>query len=96
MANTSFCKNCREIITPAEIPADLVSYAADKRRELIEAISEADDELAEKFLADEPITPSELMVKFYILSKTCSQFRLFVYYFDVNCCRQQYAVLSSH
>lgn len=35
---------------------------AEKRRELIEVVSEVDDRLAELFLADEPITSAELEV----------------------------------
>lgn len=50
-----------EIITSGDIPGDLVSFAAEKRRVLIEAISEVDDVLAEKFLSDEPILADELM-----------------------------------
>ncbi|KAJ7560279.1 hypothetical protein O6H91_04G121600 [Diphasiastrum complanatum] len=49
-----------ETITTAEIPIDLTAAVADKRRELIEAVSEADDELAEMFLNDEPISADEL------------------------------------
>ncbi|KAI5080805.1 hypothetical protein GOP47_0003988 [Adiantum capillus-veneris] len=49
-----------EKVTEAEIPEDLVSFASEKRRALIEAISDVDDELAEKFLSDEPIASNEL------------------------------------
>ncbi|KAH7276551.1 hypothetical protein KP509_39G011600 [Ceratopteris richardii] len=50
-----------EIIKEVEIPQDLVAFAAEKRHTLIEAISEVDDVLAEKFIADEPITANELL-----------------------------------
>jgi len=39
--------------------ADLVN---EKRRELIEVVSEVDDQLAEAFLNDEPITSNQLKV----------------------------------
>jgi len=39
--------------------ADLVN---EKRRELIEVVSEVDDQLAEAFLNDEPITANQLKV----------------------------------
>jgi len=43
-----------------EIPADLVEQAAEYRAALIEAISEADDVLLEKYLAGEALTPEEI------------------------------------
>eukprot|EP00252_Welwitschia_mirabilis_P013686 TRINITY_DN3011_c0_g1_i1.p1 TRINITY_DN3011_c0_g1~~TRINITY_DN3011_c0_g1_i1.p1 ORF type:complete len:745 (-),score=143.87 TRINITY_DN3011_c0_g1_i1:597-2831(-) len=49
-----------EKIVTGEIPSNLSSSVADKRRELIEAVSEVDDILAEKFLNDEPVTAEEL------------------------------------
>lgn len=49
-----------EKIVTAEIPADMEGLVAEKRHELIEAVSEVDDKLAELFLADEPISPSDL------------------------------------
>ncbi|GFP80919.1 elongation factor g-2 mitochondrial [Phtheirospermum japonicum] len=48
-----------EIVTD-DIPANLEELAQEKRRELIEAVSEVDDKLAESFLSDEPISASEL------------------------------------
>jgi elongation factor G len=36
--------------------------AAEKRRELIETVSEVDDKLADAFLTDEPISSSDLEV----------------------------------
>ncbi len=43
-----------------EIPADLAEQAAEYRAALIETISEADDELLEKYLAGEELTPEEI------------------------------------
>ncbi|CAH9096756.1 unnamed protein product [Cuscuta europaea] len=48
-----------EVVTE-DIPADMETFAADKRRELIEAVSEVDEKLAESFLNDEPISNSDL------------------------------------
>ncbi|CAI5957329.1 unnamed protein product [Closterium sp. NIES-64] len=42
------------------IPANLKEQAEEKRHELIEHLSEVDDEIAEKFLNDEPISAEEL------------------------------------
>lgn len=52
----------REKVRQAEIPADLLPTVAEKRRELIEAVAEVDDVLAERFLNDEEITGPELSV----------------------------------
>lgn len=49
-----------EKVVTAEVPADMEALVAEKRHELIEAVSEVDDKLAELFLADEPISSSEL------------------------------------
>ncbi|CAK9224974.1 unnamed protein product [Sphagnum troendelagicum] len=49
-----------EKVTEADMPNDIVPAVAEKRRELIEAISEVDEELADLFLNDHPITPDEL------------------------------------
>src|SRR5690554_2104276 len=49
-----------EAYTVEEIPADLVEKAAQYRAELIEAVSEADDELLEKYLAGEELTIAEI------------------------------------
>lgn len=38
------------------------AFVADKRRELIEAVSEVDEKLAESFLSDEPISNDDLEV----------------------------------
>lgn len=42
--------------TEIEIPADLVDLVEEKRNDLIEAVAEFDDELMEKYLADEEIS----------------------------------------
>jgi elongation factor G len=44
------------------IPADLVEKTKEYREKLIEAVSDFDDALAEKYLGGETITPAELMV----------------------------------
>ncbi|KAL1190597.1 Elongation factor G-1 [Cardamine amara subsp. amara] len=49
-----------ENVVAGEIPADMDDLVAEKRRELIETVSEVDDVLAEKFLNDEPVSPAEL------------------------------------
>ncbi|KAL5706099.1 Elongation factor G-1 [Ranunculus cassubicifolius] len=49
-----------ETIVASDIPADMEALVAEKRRELIETVSEVDDDLAEVFLGDEPISPSDL------------------------------------
>lgn len=45
-----------------EIAPEMLQIATEKRRELIEIVSEVDEELAEKFLSDEPISVDELEV----------------------------------
>ncbi|KAF5197443.1 Elongation factor g protein [Thalictrum thalictroides] len=49
-----------ETIVTSDIPADMEAMAIEKRRELIETVSEVDDQLAEAFLGDEPISSSDL------------------------------------
>ncbi|CAA7050661.1 unnamed protein product [Microthlaspi erraticum] len=49
-----------ENVVAGDIPADMQDLVAEKRRELIEVVSEVDDVLAEKFLNDEPVTATEL------------------------------------
>ncbi len=44
------------------IPENLVAQAKEYREKLIEAVSDFDDALAEKYLGGEPISPAELMV----------------------------------
>ncbi|GFZ00668.1 translation elongation factor EFG/EF2 protein [Actinidia rufa] len=49
-----------EKVVSEEIPAKMEALVAEKRRELIEVVSEVDDKLAELFLSDEPIASIEL------------------------------------
>ncbi|KAI3918721.1 hypothetical protein MKX01_042041 [Papaver californicum] len=49
-----------EKVTITDVPADMEALVAEKRRELIETVSEVDDQLAEAFLNDEPISSEEL------------------------------------
>ncbi|XP_024453981.1 elongation factor G-1, mitochondrial isoform X2 [Populus trichocarpa] len=49
-----------EKVVTAEIPAEMEALAAEKRRELVETVSEVDDKLADAFLTDEPISSSDL------------------------------------
>lgn len=51
-----------ENIVTEEVPADMEEFVTEKRRELIEVVSEVDDKLAEAFLDDEPISPTDLEV----------------------------------
>ncbi|KAL0379720.1 UNVERIFIED_CONTAM: Elongation factor G-2, mitochondrial [Sesamum angustifolium] len=48
-----------EVVTE-DVPADHEALAIEKRRELVEVVSEVDDKLAEAFLSDEPISPADL------------------------------------
>ncbi len=50
-----------EDIREADIPADLVDAAKAAHTRMIEAVADVDDILAEKFLAEEPITPADLV-----------------------------------
>jgi elongation factor G len=50
-----------EDLREAEIPADLLETAKAAHTRMIEAIADVDDILAEKFLAEEPITPEDLV-----------------------------------
>lgn len=45
-----------------DIPANVEALAMDKRRELIEVVSEVDETLAEAFLNDDPISSNDLEV----------------------------------
>ncbi|RDX65679.1 Elongation factor G-2, mitochondrial, partial [Mucuna pruriens] len=49
-----------EKIVTEEVPADMEALVAEKRRELIETVSEVDDKLAEAFLGDETISAADL------------------------------------
>lgn len=44
------------------MPANMENLVTEKRRELIEMVSEVDDKLAEAFLSDEPISSADLEV----------------------------------
>ncbi|CAM8987355.1 unnamed protein product [Rhodiola kirilowii] len=49
-----------ETIETAEVPENMLPFVTEKRRELIEMVSEVDDKLAEAFLSDEPISSKDL------------------------------------
>jgi len=49
-----------EDYTIEEIPADLVEKAEEYRSQLVEAVAEADEELLEKYLGGEELTPEEI------------------------------------
>ncbi|XP_061371307.1 elongation factor G-2, mitochondrial isoform X2 [Gastrolobium bilobum] len=49
-----------EKVVAEEVPADMEALVAEKRRELIESVSEVDDKLAEAFLGDETISAADL------------------------------------
>lgn len=57
--------SCREKVVSEEIPANMEDLVTEKRRELIEVVSEVDDKLAEAFLNDEPISSIDLEVSFW-------------------------------
>lgn len=59
---TCICYLFSEKVVTEDIPADMEAFVADKRRELIEAVSEVDEKLAESFLGDEPISNNDLEV----------------------------------
>lgn len=61
-SDKNFLPLCREKVVEGEIPSDIAAAVAEKRRELIESISEVDDELADMFLNDQPITAEILAV----------------------------------
>jgi elongation factor G len=50
-----------EDLREADIPAELVETAKAAHTRMIEAVADVDDILAEKFLAEEPITPEDLV-----------------------------------
>ncbi|KAG8724098.1 Elongation factor G, mitochondrial [Ceratobasidium sp. 395] len=50
-----------EISESDEIPASVLPLAEKKRAELIETLADVDDEIADLFLAEEPITPAQLV-----------------------------------
>ncbi|ONK66689.1 uncharacterized protein A4U43_C06F10950 [Asparagus officinalis] len=49
-----------EKVVTTDIPPDLEKQVDEKRRELIEVVSEVDDKLAEAFLNDEPVSSNDL------------------------------------
>lgn len=49
-----------ENVVTAEVPANMENLVTEKRRELIEMVSEVDDKLAEAFISDEPISSADL------------------------------------
>ncbi|XP_020598223.1 elongation factor G, mitochondrial-like [Phalaenopsis equestris] len=49
-----------ENIVTSDVPSDIEALVAEKRRELIEVVSEVDDQLAESFLNDESISSDDL------------------------------------
>ncbi|KAK7373216.1 hypothetical protein VNO80_06615 [Phaseolus coccineus] len=49
-----------ENVVAEDVPADMEALVAEKRRELIETVSEVDDKLAEAFLGDETISAADL------------------------------------
>ena len=53
---------CSEKVVSEDVPADMEALVAEKRRELIETVSEVDDKLAEAFLGDETISAADLEV----------------------------------
>ncbi|TAK54092.1 MAG: elongation factor G, partial [Dehalococcoidia bacterium] len=46
--------------TPADVPADMADAVAAAREQLVEAVAEADDDLLNKYLEGEELTPEEL------------------------------------
>lgn len=51
-----------EIVREAEIPADLLEKAKEKRATMIELLAEADEEICDLFVMEEEITTETLMV----------------------------------
>jgi elongation factor G len=49
-----------EIVREAEVPAEYQAVTKERLHEIIEKVAEVDDQLAEKFLADQPVSPEEL------------------------------------
>jgi elongation factor G len=50
-----------EFIREEEIPANLLEEAKKRRHSLVETVADFDDEIAEKFLGDEPVSAEELI-----------------------------------
>ena len=53
---------CSQNVTAYDVPSNMADLVNEKRREVIEVVSEVDDQLAEAFLNDEPITANQLKV----------------------------------
>lgn len=53
---------CSETTVAEEVPADTEALVSEKRRELIKAVSEVDNKLAEAFCIDKPISAVDLEV----------------------------------
>lgn len=53
---------CSQNVTESDVPSNMQDLVNEKRRELIEIVSEVDDHLAEAFLNDEPISANQLKV----------------------------------
>jgi elongation factor G len=53
---------CSQNVTAYDIPLNMADLVTEKRRELVEVVSEVDDQLAEAFLNDEPIAAHQLKV----------------------------------
>ena len=53
---------CSQNVTAYDVPSNMADLVKEKRREVIEVVSEVDDQLAEAFLNDEPITSNQLKV----------------------------------
>lgn len=52
----------RNIINETEVPENLLELANEKKNDLIEALAEADDELAEMYIDEKEIGPDDLTV----------------------------------
>ncbi len=63
-----------ETATEGDIPADLLAAAEEARGKLVEAVAETDDELLERFFAEEEITTAELEAAF---ARAVAQAKLF-------------------
>lgn len=49
-----------EVVRTEDVPADLLDLATEKRADLVGALADFDDTLAEKYLAEEPVTAEEI------------------------------------
>ncbi len=57
------CLMCSQNVVASDVPSNMQDLVMEKRRELIEVVSEVDDQLAEAFLNDEPIQANQLKVR---------------------------------